>query len=87
MRFTRNGVGKSSRLYDVTFKSKVAEDALNEGANKSVFLIIGLFVIALIGVMVYSQYQLGVANDKVVQLNILMGKIIANMTQTGVIVK
>lgn len=84
----RGGSGKSSRLYDITFKSKAAEDALNEGANKSMFLIIGLFVIAIIGVMLYSQYQLGVANDKVAQLTVQMGKIIANITKGGgVIVK
>jgi hypothetical protein len=82
----KGGVGKSSRLYDVALKSKAASDVLNEGREKTLLLVIGVFVVIIIGVMVYSQYTLGQANDKNIQLTKYLAGILANMTKTGGVV-
>jgi hypothetical protein len=79
----KRGVGKSSRLYDVALKSKAASDVLNEGREKTLLLVVGVFVVIIIGVMVYSQYTLGQANDKNIQLTKYLAQILANMTKTG----
>jgi hypothetical protein len=78
--------GKSSKLYHTTLKSKVAEDVLNENKNKTMFLIIGLFVIVIIGIGLYSQYMLSEQNDKILLLTKRLTEALVNNTKTGGVV-
>ena len=77
--------GKSSKLYRTTFDSKVAEDVLNENKNKTMFIIIGVFVIAIIGVGLYSQYLLSEQSNKILLLSKQLAGILANQTKSVVV--
>lgn len=80
---------KSSRLYHTTLHSKVAEDVLNESKNRTMFLIIGVFVIAIIGIGLYSQYMLSQQNDKILLLTKRLTEALVNSTKnnSGVIIR
>jgi hypothetical protein len=77
--------GKSSKLYRTTFDSKVAEDVLNENKNKTMFIIIGVFVIAIIGVGLYSQYLLSEQSNKILLLSKQLAGILANQTKSVIV--
>ena len=72
-----------ARLYYTTLKSKVTEDVLNESKNKTMFLMIGLFVVAIIGIGLYSQYMLSQQNDKILLLTKRLTEALVNSTRTG----
>lgn len=85
IQLNKKAVGKNSRLYYTALKSKVAEDILNESKNRTIFLIIGLFVIAIIGVGLYSQFLLSEQNGKIIILTKQLAGIIANQTRAVII--
>lgn len=85
IKFTDDKYGKSSKLYHVALKSKVAEDVLNEDKNKSMFIIIGLFVIVIIGIGLYSQYLLNEQSNKILLLTKQLAGILANQTKAVII--
>ena len=72
-----------AKLYHVTLHSKVAEDVLNEGKSKTMFLIIGLFVVAIIGIGLYSQFMLSQQNDKILLLTKRLTEALVNSTKSG----
>lgn len=80
---------KSSKLYSIALKSKVAEDVLNESKNRTMFLIIGLFVIVIIGIGLYSQFMLSQQNDKILLLTKRLTEALVNSTKnnSGVIIR
>lgn len=80
---------KSSKLYHITLKSKVAEDVLNESKNRTMFLIIGLFVVVIIGIGLYSQFMLSQQNDKILLLTKRLTEALVNSTKinSGVIIR
>jgi hypothetical protein len=80
---SKDSKGKSSKLYHTVLHSKVVEDVLNESKNKTMFLIIGLFVIAIIGIGLYSQYMLSQQNDKILLLTKRLTEALVNQTRTG----
>jgi hypothetical protein len=87
--FTKNkNHSVSSNLYDTVLRDASANEVLNESQSKSMLLIIGILVIIIVVIGLYSQYQLGVANDKVIALTKHIADILANVTKTGgVIIK
>jgi hypothetical protein len=76
----------NSKLYHTLFRSKITNEVLNHIDNKMIFIIIGLCVIAVIGVGLYGQYELSLANDKIAELTTKMISLYANSTKTGGIV-
>jgi hypothetical protein len=50
------------------------------------FLIIGLFVIVIIGIGLYSQYMLSEQNDKILLLTKRLTEALINSTKTGGVV-
>jgi hypothetical protein len=83
IKFNKGESGKSSKLYHIALKSKVAEDVLNESKNRTMFLMIGLFVIVIIGIGLYSQYMLSQQNDKILLLTKRLTEALVNSTRTG----
>jgi len=86
--FTKNkNKSASSNMYHTVLSDSSANEVLNESQNKSMLLIIGILVIIIVCVGVYAQYQLGVANDKVIALSTKIAAILANVTKPVVIIK
>ena len=78
-------VSKSSKLYHTILKSKVIEDVLNEDKNKTMFMIIGLFVVVIVGIGLYSQYMLSQQNDKILLLTKRLTEALVNQTRSVIV--
>lgn len=89
IKINKNESGKSSKLYHIALRSKVAEDVLNESKSRAMFLIIGLFVIVIIGIGLYSQFMLSQQNDKILLLTKRLTEALVNSTKnnSGVIIR
>jgi hypothetical protein len=77
--------GKNSELYHTVLKNKEAKEILEEGQQKIMLVIIGLFVIAIIGIGLYTQYQLSQDNAKILTLTQTIMKMYANATR-GIVI-
>jgi Tfp pilus assembly protein PilN len=60
--------GKSSEIYAISLKNRDVKEMLEEGSQGKLLIIIGLFVIAIIGVALYGQWQISQDNDKILTL-------------------
>ena len=78
--------GKSSKYYHVALKTKVVKDALEEGRERTMLVLIGVFIIIIVGISLFSLNLLSQQNDKIMELSKKLASILANQTK-GIIIR
>jgi len=68
LKINMSSKGKSSEIYAISLKNRDVKEMLEEGSQGKLLIIIGLFVIAIIGVALYGQWQISQDNDKILTL-------------------
>lgn len=77
--------GKNSELYHTVLKNKEAKEILEEGQSGLMLIIIGLFVITIIGIGLYTQWELSQSNDKILSLTKTITQLYLNSTKQVII--
>ncbi len=79
----KKGVGQSSALYATVMQDQSANELLNKGQYAIFMIFIGLLVIAIIGIGLYSNYQLGQKETEIIQLSKHYAELLANATRNN----
>lgn len=77
------GRGESSNLYNSVLKDNSARQVLAEGEDKLMLIVCGVLVLIIVGIGLYSNYQLGQQNAEIASLSKHYADVIANITKAN----